>query len=59
MHGYIKCLRRPYPNYMNPKHDAKDVVWCTLCKDAVGPMYFEVCLTHLCEDEFIGKHISD
>ena len=43
---------------MDPRHSAQDVVWCTLCKDAVGPMYCEVCLVHL-SDECAEKHLFD
>ena len=45
------------PN-MDPRYCEQDVVRCTLCKDAVGPMYCEVYLVHLC-DECVEKHLFD
>ena len=35
---------------MDPRRSGQDVVRCTLCKDAVAPMYCEVCLIYLCQN---------
>ncbi|XP_078321305.1 uncharacterized protein LOC111114925 [Crassostrea virginica] len=43
---------------MDPRHSAQDVVRCALCRDAVAPLYCNVCHTHLCGD-CVTKHFSD
>nr|XP_022304494.1 tripartite motif-containing protein 2-like isoform X2 [Crassostrea virginica] len=43
---------------MDPRHSAQDVVRCALCRDAVAPLYCNVCHTHLCGD-CVAKHFSD
>nr|XP_022305806.1 uncharacterized protein LOC111112566 [Crassostrea virginica] len=46
------------PLTMDPRHSAQDVVRCALCRDAVAPLYCNVCHTHLCGD-CVAKHFSD
>ena len=43
---------------MDPRRSGQDVVRCTLCKDAVAPMFCEVCLIYLCH-ECVEKHVAD
>ena len=43
---------------MDPRRSGQDVVRCTLCKDAVAPMYCEVCQIYLCQ-ECVVKHLTD
>ncbi|XP_022304380.2 uncharacterized protein LOC111111600 [Crassostrea virginica] len=43
---------------MDPRYCAQDVVRCALCRDAVAPLYCNVCHTHLCGD-CVTKHFSD
>ncbi|XP_078321311.1 uncharacterized protein LOC144621594 [Crassostrea virginica] len=43
---------------MDPRYSAQDVVRCALCRDAVAPMYCNVCHTHLCGD-CVAKHFSN
>nr|XP_022305045.1 uncharacterized protein LOC111112038 [Crassostrea virginica] len=43
---------------MDPRYSAQDVVRCALCRDAVAPLYCNVCHTHLCGD-CVAKHFSD
>nr|XP_022309173.1 uncharacterized protein LOC111114921 [Crassostrea virginica]XP_022309174.1 uncharacterized protein LOC111114921 [Crassostrea virginica] len=43
---------------MDPRYSAQEVVRCALCRDAVAPLYCNVCHTHLCGD-CVAKHFSD
>nr|XP_022294663.1 tripartite motif-containing protein 45-like [Crassostrea virginica] len=43
---------------MDPRCSAQDVVRCAMCRDAVAPLYCNVCHTHLCGD-CVAKHFSD
>ncbi|XP_078312520.1 uncharacterized protein LOC144619090 [Crassostrea virginica] len=43
---------------MDPRRSGQDVVRCTLCKDAVAPMYCEVCHIYLCQ-ECVAKHLAN
>ena len=43
---------------MDPRHSAQDVVRCALCRDAVAPLYCNVCHTHRCKDG-VEKHFSE
>ena len=43
---------------MDPRHSAQDVVRCVLCRDAVAPMYCNVCHMCLCDD-CVALHQAD
>nr|XP_022304514.1 uncharacterized protein LOC111111688 [Crassostrea virginica] len=43
---------------MDSRYCAQDVVRCSMCRDAVAPMYCNVCHTHLCGD-CVAKHFFD
>ena len=46
------------PLTIHLRYSTQDVLRCVLCRDAVAPMYCNVCQTHLC-GQCVAKHFSD